>query len=158
MNIKFGFDGSGSHAIYRQLENTKTNNIIMSMFCPLSINNDNGEVIWTQKSPNSALTHRPLALQLGKESTETLQSLQVFDADINAMKSDGFQTVVGEKSVAVKANVASHMMDMKAANLYLGLGGAYCDMCDHSRADCHDSDVVRAGLKITRTVGDSHGS
>ena len=112
MNIKFGFDGSGSHAIYRQLENTKTNNIIMSMFCPLSINDDNGELKWTQKSPKS----RPLALQLGKESTETLQSLQVFDADINAMKSDGFQTVVGEKSVAVKANVASHMMDMKAAN------------------------------------------
>ena len=102
------------------------------------------------------MTHRPLALQLGKESTETLQSLQVFDADINAMKSDGFQTVVGEKSVAVKANVASHMMDMKAANLYLGLGGAYCDMCDHSRADCHDPDIVRAGFEITRTVADLH--
>ena len=114
------------------------------------------QVKWTQKSPNSALTRRPLGLQLGKESTETLQSLQVFDADINAIKSDGFQTVVGEKSVAVKVNVVSHMMDMKAANLYLGLGGAYCDMCDHSRADCHDLDVVQAGFKITRTNAELH--
>ena len=154
MNIKFGFDGSGSHAIYRQLENTKTNNIIRSMFCPLSINADRGEVIWTQKSPNSALTHRPLALQLGKESRETLESLQVFDNDINKMKADGFTTVVGEKLVSVKVNVASYMMDIKAANLYLGLGGAYCDLCDHSRADCHDPEVVRAGFEITRTVED----
>ena len=70
MNIKFGFDGSGSHAIYRQLENTKTNNI-MSMFYPLSINDDNGEVKWTQKSPNSALTHRPLPSGMGVNSMYT---------------------------------------------------------------------------------------
>ena len=70
------------------------------------------------------------------------------------MKADGFTTVVGEKLVSVKVNVASYMMDMKAANLYLGLGGAYCDLCDHSRADCHDPEVVRAGFEITRTVED----
>ena len=128
----------------------------MSMFCPLSINSECGDVKWTQKSPNSALTHRPLALQLGKESTETLQSLQVFDDDINAMKCDGFTTVVGEKEVSLKVNVASHMMDMKAANLYLGLGGAYCDLCDHSRDACHDPAVVERGFEITRTVADLH--
>merc|ERR1712096_14367 len=48
------------------------------------------------------------------------------------------------------------MMDIKAANLYLGLGGAYCDLCDHSRADCHDPDVVRDGFEITRNVTDLH--
>ena len=93
MNIKFGFDGSGSHCIYHQLNNVKTNNIIMSMICPLSVNND-GNAVWTQKSPNSPLTHRPLALQLGKESTESLQSLQIFDDDINEMESLGFTTNV----------------------------------------------------------------
>ena len=156
MNIKFGFDGSGSHAIYRQLENTKTNNIIMSMFCPLSINDEDGEVKWSQAFPNSALTHRPLALQLGKESRETLQSLEVFDDDINRLQSEGFQTVVEKETVSVKVNVSSHIMDMKAANLYLGLGGAYCDLCDHSRAECHDPDVVKAGFEITRSVADLH--
>ena len=153
MDIKFGFDGSGSHAIYRQVQNAKTNNIIMSMFCPLAIKGD-GETQWTQQTPNSAHTHRPLALQLGKESTETLQSLQIFDEDINKMKENGFTTMVGEKEVAVKVNVASHIMDLKAANLYLGLGGAYCDLCNHSRADCHDPDVVRDGFEITRNVAD----
>ena len=102
MNNKFGFDGSGSHAIYRQLENERTNNIIMSMFCPLSINSESGDLKWMQKSPNSALTHRPLALQLGKESTKTLQSLRYFDDDINSMKSNGCTVMVGEKEVALK--------------------------------------------------------
>ena len=64
----------------------KTNNIIMSMFCPLSICADSGETKWTQHSSNSALTHRPLALQLGKESVDTLPSLQTFDQDINDLK------------------------------------------------------------------------
>ena len=85
---------------------TPRQTILSCLFCPLSINADSGEVIWTQKSPNSALTHRPLALQLGKESRETLRSLQVFDNDINKMKADGFTTVVGEKLVSVKVNVS----------------------------------------------------
>ena len=83
------------------------------MFCQLSINSDNGEVKWTQKSPNSALTHRPLPLQLGKESTEILKSLQVFDDNIKAMETEGFTTMVDETPVFVKENVAFHMMNLK---------------------------------------------
>ena len=156
MNVKFGFDGSGSHAMYRLLNNGKTNNIIMSMFCPLSILSSDGEVCWTQESPNSALTHRPLSLQLGKESVCTLQSLKTFDKDIKSMKDEGFRIDVGEKKVDVKVNVSSHMMDMKAANLYLGLGGAFCDLCEHSRGDCHDPEIVKAGFEISRSVEDLH--
>ena len=72
------------------------------------------------------------------------------------MESVGFITNVGEKAVSVKVNIASHMMDMKAANQYLGLVGAYCDLCDHSRDDCHDPDIVQGGFSITRTVADLH--
>ena len=39
LNIKYGFDGSGSHAIFNLLGNCETNNIIMALFCPLSISN-----------------------------------------------------------------------------------------------------------------------
>ena len=157
LNIKFGFDGSGSHAIYKQAGNEKTNNIIMSMFCPLSIIcSDTGGTKWTQHSPNSALTQRPLALQLGKESVDTLQSLQTFDQDINDMKENGFAAIIGEKEVNVKVNVASHMMDLKAANLYMGTGGAFCDLCSYSREDCHDPEIVKQGFEITRSVSDLH--
>ena len=45
---------------------------------------------------------------------------------------------------------------MKAANQYLGLVEAYCDLCNHSRANCHDLDIVHGGFSITRTVADLH--
>ena len=35
----------------------------------------------------------------------------------------------------VKADVISYNMDWKAANLYLGIGGAYCDVCHLSKRD-----------------------
>ena len=55
MKIKFGFDGSGSHTIYSQVNNVKTNNIRMNMmFFPLPIENSAGNVIWTQDSPNAS--------------------------------------------------------------------------------------------------------
>ena len=75
MKIKFGFDDSGSHAIYRQVYNEYTSNINMSMVCPLSISSESSdEKVWQQKSPNSALSHHPLALHMGKESAKSLQS------------------------------------------------------------------------------------
>ena len=77
MDIKYGFDGSGSRGIYRQLNNEKTNNITMTMFCPLNITSASGSIVWEQKSPNNPLTRRPLALQMGKESADSLKSLSI---------------------------------------------------------------------------------
>ena len=128
LNIKYGFDGSGSHAIYHQVNNESTNNIIMTMFCPLSILNKSGEIIWQQKSPNHPLIHRPLALQMGKESTESLQSLTVFNKDIDLLKSTGCHINIHNQDISMMVNIQSHMMDRKALNLFLGLGGAYCDL------------------------------
>ena len=62
---------------YRQLNNAKTNNMVMTMSCPLRIKSNEGEVFWEQKSPNSPLTHRPLLLEMGKESKESMQSLAI---------------------------------------------------------------------------------
>ena len=117
LNIKFGFDGSGSHPIYRQVNNAQTNNMIMTMFCPLSISTETGDIKWSEQSPNSAATHRALALQLGKESSETLQSLSVFEDDIQEMAMTGRIISVNNMEVRLKVNIVSHMMDLKAANL-----------------------------------------
>ena len=98
------------------------------MFCPLSITSESGELVWEQRSPNSPLTHRPSALQLGKESADSLQSLAIFNNDQTTLKTDGCKIVVGDIELPLKVNIVSHMMHMKAAHLYRGLGGAYCDL------------------------------
>ena len=126
LNIKFGFDCSGSHAIYNQLNNIQTNNIIIAMFCPLSLVSSDGFLkVWEQPSPNNPLTHRPLQLIMGKESTQSLKTLEHFNEDISSLKRDDFDIIDNQGSPStIKINILSHMMDMKAAHLYLGLGGA----------------------------------
>ena len=44
MKMKFGFDDSGSHPIFKQRNNSDTNNIILTMFCPLQLEDSNGNV------------------------------------------------------------------------------------------------------------------
>ena len=99
--IKFGFDGSGSHAIFNQANNINTRNMIMSMFCPLKLADVNGKTVWEQKTPNAPKSQRPISLQMGKESIENCRALEVFNADIQSMRTDGI-TVVDESGNSVK--------------------------------------------------------
>ena len=81
----------------------------------------------------------------------------MFNDDINKMKSVGCKVKVGDQEIPLWVNVASHMMDMKAANIYLGIGGAYCDLCETSKEDCQDTGIVGEGFDITRNVEDLKG-
>ena len=66
---------------------------------------------------------------MGKGSDATLQSLTVFNDDIPKLLNEGFNVTKQEVTLQMKVNIKSYMLDMKAAHLYLGLGGAYCDLC-----------------------------
>ena len=147
LKIKFGFDGSGSHSIYNQINNMQTNNIIMTMFCPLVIEDSNGSAVWSNDSPNDPLTQCPVALQLGKVSTDSLQSLALFNQDMASMK-EGIR--IGDSSVEVQ--ISSYMMDRKAVDLYFGIGGAYCDLCNASRKESMDVNIVKNGFSITKNI------
>ena len=64
-----------------------------------------------------------------------MKSLGDYNDDISLLKETGISVIaVGEKNMVV--NIKAHMMDMKAAHLYLGLGGAYCDLCNYSKEQC----------------------
>ena len=82
VETKYGFDGSGSHSMLNQSNNVGTNNIIMTMICPLKLSDRNGTQLYIQNYPNAPLTHRPLCLQMGKESESTLRSLEPYEDDI----------------------------------------------------------------------------
>ena len=153
LEIKFGFDGSGSHAIYNQKKNADTNNIIMTMFCPLKLTDSSNNVVFQQPLPNSTLSQRILCLQMGKESVDSLKSLQMYNDEIRDMDKDGIQIqVAGKQSVTVQTVVVGHMLDGKAAKLYTGLGGAYCDLCHFSKSDCADPDITEIGFTISRDI------
>ena len=155
-DIKFGFDGSGSHSLYNQKNNVDTSNIIITMICPLKIANENGMELWTQLSPNSPLTQRPISLQMGKESATSLRSLEIFNQDITDLQTDGFLLEHGGKHFNVHTKIQGCMMDMKAAHLYSGLGGCYCDLCSYTKLQCVDREIIEEGFTISRDIDDIH--
>ena len=125
----------------------------MTMFCPLKLEDAMGNKLWVQDSPNSPLTQRPLCLQMGKESVDSLQALKVFTDEINMFEDGG--TVLaqyGEEIYNVKCDLKGWMMDRKAANLFTGLGGSYCDLCKYSKGECLDKNLVEEGFQITRDI------
>ncbi|XP_065647675.1 uncharacterized protein LOC136077082 [Hydra vulgaris] len=155
LEIKFGYDGSGGHKMYNQLHNVNTNNIIMAMFCPLKLLNSNADgnnLIWEQISPNSDFSQRPLMLQMGKESRENAQSLTVFNADIKTMKEEGFIIIFNGQYLNIKVNIVADSFDRKASNIFQGLGGAYCDLCDLSKEQCEDICTIEQGFVINRDI------
>ena len=116
MKIKFGFDGSGSHSIFNQQNNVLNNNIILTMFCLLSLEAETDASLWEQPSPNAPLAHQPVCIQMGKESNESLQSMTIFNEDIERLKTNGFQLMKDEHKYKVKVTIQSYMLDMKAAH------------------------------------------
>ena len=62
IKIKYGLDGSGGHRIFKRRNNMTTNNIIMTMFCPLEIQASDGNVVWKEDCPNAPHSQRVLSL------------------------------------------------------------------------------------------------
>ena len=52
----------------------------------------------------------------------------------------------------VTAEIKGYMMDRKAANLYTGLGGSYCDLCTYSKEACLNQTLVEEGFTITLDI------
>ena len=86
LKIKFGFDGSGSHSVFNQVNNIQSNNIVLTMFCPLEIQDANKNTLWHHNSPNDPNSQRPLAIQMGKESSENLQTLSIFNDGLDFLE------------------------------------------------------------------------
>lgn len=155
MEIKLGFDGNGGNSIYNQVNNESTNNIIMTMFCPLSLQDKSGGQLFSQSCPNSPMTQRPLCLQMGKETVDNLRSLEMYNEDISVLANEGIQIVIEDDlRLQVVSKIVGYMLDGKAAKLYTGLGGSYCDLCCFSKEQCLDRNVVAHGFNITRDIDD----
>ena len=150
-SIKAGFDGSGSHSIFNQKGNMETNNIIMTMMCPLSIQTEDNVILWKEENPESSNTHRPLALQLGKETIESLKSFADLTEVILQLETTGFQSQVKEEMIRVKVQIRLTAMDRKACDAVTGLGGAFCDLCFLSKEEAHNLSKV-PDIKVERTL------
>ena len=97
---------------------------------------------WSQDAPNVANSQRPPLVQMVKESQEILHSLALLEGDIEKLGNEAM--VIGNHSV--KLTIQGHMLDRKAAGIFTCLGGSYCDICDFSKDQCLQKDIVEICL------------
>ena len=57
--------------------------------------------------------------------------------------------IPGNRAINIRSKIVSYYLDRKAANLYLSLDGAYCDLCSLSKEACLDSEKIQNGVLIT---------
>ena len=148
--LKAGLDGSGNHKIFNQMSSTDTNNMILTVFAPLNIQNtQTNEIIWSCENPNSANVHRPLILQTGKETQDNLMTCRELSEKMRQLEATGLCPPGQEKTVEI--NITMSCFDRKAADTLQGTGGSFCDLCVFSDKQCQQS-VNLENMTVTRNV------
>ena len=146
--IEYGWDGSSGHKVFNQLDNIDSDNIIQAAFSPLRlIDPESKNILWENQVPNSEFSQRPVLMVLGKETSENVDNLKVLEPERKTLEQDGMTLEGGSILTVMTKNLC---LDRKAANIWTGLGGSYCDMCPLSKEECNDIDVIKIGIPISR--------
>ena len=136
-------------------------NILLYRFTPLVIcagNNAEGNVLWCNPAPNSALTQRPIAIIGAKEDRDQVLRILIpqIETEITEISLNGFLMQFLGTDVHVFVNSSLCMFDDKMKAALQGTGGAYCQMCIFSKVNCHQVDYVVNGFPVDRTIENMH--
>ena len=153
VRLKDGVDGSGSHPIYHQRNNVNSNNMILYMFCLLTIVDVNTDIaIFTENQPNSPHAMRPLFIVIGKENLTNLDNVKT--AFRQRSLNTEFLLHFGNYVYDIKIIAEMTMIDGKMRTLLSGLGGAYCLLCFITQKEACGRDGNHSSyFNITRTSG-----
>lgn len=91
-------------------------------------------------------------IKIGKETFESLHSLEIFNVDIVTLKREGFMLTINDQVVNIRVDITGYMMDEKTANSYLGLHGSYCGLCSFSKQHFHYPEIVEEVFYIDRSI------
>lgn len=167
INFKFcyGMDGSGQHSDYEQKskKDYSTSSVVFSAFSLISISSSiTDEILWETTAHNSPSTIRPLALFPSKETVEMLKDYApTLDTEMKKIQQDGISLIMpnGQHVTALftaEGEEPMTMLDGKMITQLLGLGGAYCTMCDLTILDCHNPTNIEREFSINRDIAALH--
>ena len=160
----YGLDGSGDHMNANQLSKThfSTQNVMLVAFSVKNITvtqNSTGDknVVWKSSclGANKPRNVRPIAVFPEKETAELLtEFIPILDSEVADIAKNGVEvkTNNGETKVAKVSDSHMTMCDGKMVTNLMQLAGSYCTMCTNSQMDCHNSDVIKDGFLISRSV------
>ena len=154
-DFSYGFDGCGSVRVYdgptyNGKDIVHGNIIYGGMFLSRIRLQESGQVVFKVPHMASSRNERPILLVDGKEHSKTLD--EIFDS-FNKEHPEAHKKPVkldfdGDKQLVINLNLKCSQMDGKCIKLAQGRLGAYCLMCSRSREECHDPEVVAAGMNV----------
>ena len=152
IRIKDGVDRSGSHAIYHQINNANTNNMIMYMFCLLDIvDTDTNSVIFSEKQSNSPHAMRPIFITMGKEIISNLSNVK--EAFNKRSSNAEFVLQFNNNVYNIKIEAQMSLIDGKMRTMLSSLGGAFCVFCFITRdVACGRHGSYSSYFNITRSA------
>ena len=114
LKISDGLDGSGSHQVYNQLQESEqfnSKNFLIFAFKLLSIQDSSQRDIWVNITPNSQFQVGPVALIALKECEESVRFLMdtYINPETNLIEQEGIELPQG----LIKVKVLRSMFDAK---------------------------------------------
>ena len=165
VNIEYkftwGLDGSGDHSDFKQMSKvTYTTKQVMSVCYSIKevkVTDNMGDMVtWysSEQGANCPQNIRPLGIFPAKEDKELLRDvIPKIECEVARIKAEGITVVVdGNDYVATCKGALLTMVDGKMVTSLLQLEGAYCTMCSKGQLECHNSDVIKSGFLIDRSV------
>ena len=135
--------------------NKNTHNIVMYMSAPLTLTTTSSkQIVWSESSPGSPFTCRPVSLMLGKETDAALkiEYKKLISEQRETLKSNTLTVSCGDRNFKVQLNLKLTLIDGKMRSILSGLGGAFCILCTCTRDDAivleQQFDINRSGEQI----------
>lgn len=137
---KWGFDGSSSQSVYKQVceSDIYESSVFMTSLVPLRLVSD-GCIVWENPSPSSTLYCRPVKFQFAKESVDYVR---LEDAKMKEEIRNLIVSVCGEFQVQHELHMT--MIDGKVATIVSGTpSSATCSVCLLTPSKLNDLSLVK---------------
>lgn len=127
----YGFDGSTGQSSYKQrfLDEGPLSNdcsLFVTTIIPLKLVGNCGEILWTNRSPQSIRFCRPLKMEFAKETTDHILT-EKLNLDTQIKNLSDFEYTFSNKKIAVRFELCMTLIDGKVLNILTSTKS--CQLC-----------------------------
>lgn len=153
LKCKYGFDGSSGHSNYKQAfsDGVSTDgSLFVIAFVPLQlVDDENGEILWSNANPSSTFYCRPVKFTFAKETSQLIKeeekNMSTAISNLNR-----FETNVNGFEFHVRFNFCFTMIDGKVCSTISEKGSSTCYICGAKPKEMNLENVTE---KIPNTEG-----
>ena len=155
-----GFDASGRHQKFRNLEDA-SDHLILGGFRLISIHNSDGEKLYEEESRGPESEFPWFLIPCNEADVNTQNIINEMALDINRCKEKDIfdrpelSVMIDGKEVRIETDLRWTQFDRSLIEKVSGMKGAICTLCKCGREDANDPQKIKQGFEITRNNTDA---